>query len=701
MAAKRKYNKRTRKGKVSSGVGHEIAAISLIAASILLTIAYFGGGGSLANSLTEVLRVIIGATTYMLPVILIFFAVRLFMAKDEKLNRSSIGGLVLIILALAAFFHLPYDVNESLVRAQDGDGGGFIGYLLTRAGLTLLSKTALGVLLAALTLIGAVLLLNLRFSELFAKLWAAFRERESQDLASQMQKSSGEPKINAKVPLITNQNDEESEPEAPETQVLTSPSDPDWKLPGLDLLEDKHGEADAGKPKVNAEIIQATLSNFGIKVDMQEINIGPTVTQYTLKPDSNVRLSKITELANNLELALAAHPIRIEAPIPGKSAVGIEVPNRRAATVRLKELFSTEAWRKHSSPLAFALGRDIGGKATVVDLVSMPHLLVAGATGSGKSIMVNSLLMGLLYRHSPADLKLILVDPKRVELKGYDDIPHLLSPVITEPEKCISALKWAVAEMERRYSVFADLGKRNISEYNKIKDQTHMPFIVIIIDELADLMMMAPQDVESLIVRIAQKARATGIHLVIATQRPSVNVITGLIKANITARVAFSTVSQVDSRTIIDQAGADKLLGKGDMLFLSPTHIKPHRIQGIFVSEKEVKDVANFLRKSREPTYNEDVLTQSVKLGGRRGSVEIDNKEDDMLMEASQLVIESRKASASLLQRRLRIGYARAARLLDMMEERGIVSPPDGARPRDVLVNSVNEITGGEESSTE
>lgn len=696
MARKRRASRK--KSKISPELGHEIGAISLVAVALLLSIAYMGAGGSLASSVTETLRVVLGVTAYGMPVILLFFAFRLFTSKNEALGRSSFVGLTLIILALAAFAHLPFEISESLLRAQDGDGGGFIGYIISRTGLTLLSKTALGILLLAIILIGFVLLLNIRLSELLAKLWNKLRTRESQDLASQLEKSQNSPKINAKVPLITNQNESETEEIGPEPQVLTSASDPDWQLPGLDLLEDKHGEADAGKPKINAEVIQSTLANFGINVAMEEINIGPTVTQYTLKPESNVRLSKITELTNNLELALAAHPIRIEAPIPGKSAVGIEVPNRKAAIVRLKEVFASEKWRKYTFPLSFALGKDIGGQSTVVDLVNMPHLLIAGATGSGKSIMINSLIMSLLYRHSPSDLKMILVDPKRVELKMYEDIPHLISPVIVEPEKCISALKWAVAEMERRYSLFADLGKRNIGEYNNVKDQTHMPFIVIVIDELADLMMMAPQDVESLIVRIAQKARATGIHLVIATQRPSVNVITGLIKANITARIAFSTVSQVDSRTIIDQAGAEKLLGRGDMLYLSPEHIKPRRIQGIFVSEKEVKNVTGFLRDAREPSYNEDVLTQTVKLGGR-GSVTIDNNEDAMLMEAAQLVIESRKASASLLQRRLRIGYARAARMLDMLEERGIVSAPDGARPRDVLVNSVSEVMGGAPTS--
>jgi S-DNA-T family DNA segregation ATPase FtsK/SpoIIIE len=347
------------------------------------------------------------------------------------------------------------------------------------------------------------------------------------------------------------------------------------------------------------------------------------------------------------------------------------------------------------------LGRDIAGQAIVADLISMPHLLIAGATGSGKSVMINTFLLSLLYRNSPADLKLILVDPKRVELSLYEDIPHLLAPVIVEPEKCISALKWATAEMERRYSVFAEQHKRNIGEYNSANKTETMPYIVVVIDELADLMSLAANDVEGLVVRLAQKARATGIHLVLATQRPSVNVITGLIKANVPARIAFSTVSQVDSRTIIDQAGAEKLLGRGDMLFLAPDFVKSRRIQGVLIDEKEVKGVTDFLRKAREPQYNEEVLTQDVRLGGAKGSFgDVDDVDDSLFLDAAQLVIESRKASASLLQRRLRVGYARAARLLDMLEERGIVSAPDGSRPRDVLATSMGEVMG-EDGETE
>jgi len=398
-----------------------------------------------------------------------------------------------------------------------------------------------------------------------------------------------------------------------------------------------------------------------------------------------------------LALDLAAHSIRMEAPIPGKRAVGIEVPNVKAATVRLSSIFSSREWQDSSGGLNFAVGKDISGMPIVANLDKMPHLLIAGQTGSGKSVMINAVLTSLLYRNSPSDLKLILVDPKQVELKPYDDIPHLLTPVITEPEKCISALKWAVAEMERRYRELAEMHKRNINEYNAVKQEAGMPYIVIVIDELAELMMMAARDVESLVVRIAQKARAVGIHLVLATQRPSVDVITGLIKANIPARVAFTTASQVDSRTIIDQVGAEKLLGQGDMLFLTAEMPKPKRIQGAFIGEEETSHVTDFIRMQRPPDYNEEVISQPVQLNGKGGIVADyggQDVDDDMWHDAVHAVLEARKASTSLLQRRLRIGYGRAARLIETMEEQGIVSPADGSRPREVLVSSMDEVFG-------
>ncbi|MEK7603182.1 MAG: FtsK/SpoIIIE domain-containing protein, partial [Patescibacteria group bacterium] len=397
-----------------------------------------------------------------------------------------------------------------------------------------------------------------------------------------------------------------------------------------------------------------------------------------------------------------AHSIRMEAPIPGKRLVGIEVPNLKYATVRVRSLLESAEWNNLVGPLSFVIGKDISGAAIVGDLAKMPHVLVAGQTGSGKSVMINTVLTSLLYRNSPADLKLILVDPKQVELKPYDDIPHLLTPVITEPEKCISALKWTVAEMERRYRALSEAHRRNIAEYNNLKKGEGMPYIVVVIDELADLMMMAARDVESLIVRIAQKARAVGIHLVLATQRPSVDVITGLIKANIPARIAFTTASQVDSRTIIDQIGAEKLLGQGDMLLSTADMPKPKRVQGAFIGDDETLKVTDFIRMQRPPQYDDEIISQPVQLSsnGRGGIVaEIDSSDEPIFKDAVRVVVEARKASTSLLQRRLRIGYGKAARIIESMEEQGIVGPADGSRPREVLVSSVDDVFGGSQSN--
>jgi S-DNA-T family DNA segregation ATPase FtsK/SpoIIIE len=485
--------------------------------------------------------------------------------------------------------------------------------------------------------------------------------------------------------------------------ALTAASDPNWQFPSIDLLSSKQDKADAGDVEGNADAIRETFANFNIEVEMEGANIGPRVTQYTLKPPSGAKLTKITALSDNLALDLAAHSIRIEAPIPGKRLVGIEVPNVKSATVRISSLLQSREWAEVTGPLGFAIGKDISGQPVVGDLAKMPHLLVAGQTGSGKSVMINNILTSMLYRNSPADLKLILVDPKTVELTPYNDIPHLLTPVITEPEKCISALNWAVAEMERRYRTLSEVKKRNIAEYNMLKKEEGMPYIVIVIDELADLMMMAARDVEALVVRIAQKARAVGIHLILATQRPSVDVITGLIKANVPARIAFTTASQVDSRTIIDQMGAEKLLGRGDMLLLTADMPKPKRVQAAFIEDDETIKVTDFIREQRPPQYDDEIISQPVQLNGKGGVVADmggQDADDDMWKDAVGVVIEGGKASTSLLQRRLRIGYGRAARLIETMEEQGIVGPADGSRPREVLVRSLDEVFGSAPAAT-
>lgn len=493
-----------------------------------------------------------------------------------------------------------------------------------------------------------------------------------------------------------------------------------WEVPPFSLLERGAGKPEAGDIKVFANIIQKTLSDFGIEVEMGEVSIGPAVTQYTLKPAQGVKLSRITSLQDDLSLALAAHPLRIEAPIPGKSLVGVEIPNRTIALVRIRQLIETDQFSKNPYPLVFPLGIDVGGKIVYADLGKMPHVLIAGSTGSGKSVAIQSFLISLLFHNSPEALKLILIDPKRVELTPYNGIPHLLSDVIIEAKKAVMALRWAAKEMDRRYQVLSEAKVRDIHSYNaaQAKDPQGaiMPYVVVVVDELADLMTTYPREVEAAIVRLAQMSRAVGIHLVISTQRPSVEVITGLIKANVPARVAFSTASQIDSRTILDGAGAEKLLGRGDMLFLSADTPKPVRIQGGYVSEEEVKKVTNYLRELEvveeavpegEPGTRErlDDFLSIAERGGAGGASlnnglhDEDGDDDEMYEEAKQVIVEAGKASASFLQRRLKIGYARAARILDMLERDGIIGPADGAKPRDVIGGGTMHKPDDEEAS--
>jgi S-DNA-T family DNA segregation ATPase FtsK/SpoIIIE len=422
---------------------------------------------------------------------------------------------------------------------------------------------------------------------------------------------------------------------------------------------------------------------------MHDIHVGPTVVQYTLKPHEGVKLSKITSLKNDLALALAAPAIRIEAPIPGKSLVGIEVPNEKRTMVRLREILESKEFKKGNSFLKLPLGRDVAGAPIIADLKEMPHLLIAGATGSGKSVGMNTFLISLLYQNSPKDLKLILIDPKQVELKDYNGIPHLLTPVITDPEKANIALRWCVAEMNRRYQECADKGKRNITDYNADESiEEKMSTIIVVIDELADLMMASGKEIEASICRLAQMARAVGIHLIIATQRPSVDVITGLIKANIPSRIAFAVSSSIDSRTILDGTGAEDLLGKGDMLYLPSGMNKPIRIQGIYISTEEIQRVTNRVKLTIEPDYNEEIISTKVVSQKVQGIPDSTNGDiDPMCDQAIEVIKENRKASASLLQRRLKIGYARAARILDDLEDQGLIGPANGAKPREIFID--------------
>ncbi len=468
-----------------------------------------------------------------------------------------------------------------------------------------------------------------------------------------------------------------------------------WKYPPVNLLTDTGtGKADRGDIKGNAAVIEQTLESFGITARVIEVNMGPAVTQYALEVALGTKLSKITALERDLALALAAPggAIRIEAPIPGRSLVGIELPNRSPEFVPLRKIMVSDTMRANASKLAVALGLDVAGEPILGNLGKMPHILIAGQTGSGKSVCINTFLASLLFRASPSEVKLILVDPKRVELTGYNDIPHLLTPVIVEPDKVISALRWVMSEMDRRYKLFAQAGVRNLESYNEMSGFQAIPYIVVVIDELADIMLFAPVEVEDAITRIAQMSRATGIHMVLATQRPSVDVITGLIKANIPCRIAFAVASQVDSRVIIDGKGAEKLLGKGDMLYLTPEQAKPMRIQGAFISDKEINELVSFIKNQGiAPQYTEEVISMpkngAVTVPGLGGDT------DDLFKEAVKVVCQYDKASASLLQRRLSIGYARAARIIDQLEAAGVVgTQPEGSKPREVLIQSLEDI---------
>lgn len=715
------------------GFWRQVGAIILIAVSLLLVVAWFGAGGPVLDWFNQSSLSTIGYGTYVLPVLFIYVAVEIFRAEGNRLPFVMKFATFLLVAWMAGLFGLLKD-------SQGISTGGFVGDTLN-GGMTAIVGTGVAAFVYIL-FIAITLLFVLRISPgaIISSIWAMIR-RDNTDEESNvkvMRKAAAEDalpgkiddfKLNAGVPMLTAEDKKASrlsslkgsvkqDKVAEEKSALVMATDPNWQAPSLDLLTKKQNPADAGDIEHNAATIRDTLHEFNIDVKMEGANIGPKVTQYTLRPPSGVKLTRITALETNLALNLAASSLRIEAPIPGQKLVGIEVPNKRAADVRLYGVLSSNQWKEASASLSFAIGKDISGEPVVGKLNKMPHLLIAGQTGSGKSVMINTLLTSLLYRNSPSDMKLILVDPKQVEMAPYEDIPHLLTPVITEPEKTISALKWAVNEMERRYKLLAAEKVREIESYNtriksrgkhiSVQDENgnqqevsegNMPYVVIVIDELADLMMVAARDVEALIVRLAQKARAVGIHLVLATQRPSVDVITGLIKANVPARIAFTVASQVDSRTILDQIGAEKLLGQGDMLFKTADMGKPTRIQGAWVMDEEVLKITDHLRQQAPPQYNDEIISQPVQLNGKGGVVMDFGGEggDDMFKDAVRVVTESRKASTSLLQRRLRIGYARAARIIEEMEEQGIVGPADGSRPREVLISSIDDLDGPSE----
>jgi len=675
-----------------------IWAILMMLLGAIVSFSFFEKAGVAGKVIFNALNFLVGKTIFFVPLLLFSGGLLMFKPQKKRIFAPIFLGLFILIIGISGLL----GVGDSLEK-----NGGWLGYIVSWPFFNYFGVLITLIVFSTLILIGSLILW-----EFVPKRKVLPKEiaEKKEEKASQKELFKEKPKFEIKPIEIPSKRKEQlpfGTPAQGEKEVLGQIQAPPpefpkildrYKFPPNDLLDLKEETPSSGDIEQSSLIIKKTLESFSIEVEMSEVNIGPTVTQYTLKPAEGVKLSKITGLGNDLALALASHPIRIEAPIPGRALVGIEVPNKIRAKVKIGNLISFSSFQKSSFPLTFCLGKDVRGKPIYQDLEKMPHLLIAGATGTGKTIALNSLILSLIYRNSPQILKLILIDPKRVEFPVYNALPHLLTPVIFNGQKVVNALNWLIGEMERRFGVLGESRTRDIASYNKLLKEKPkiqeegfeiMPYIVLIIDELADLMVSRGREVEAIIVRLSQLARAVGIHLVVATQRPSVEVITGLIKANITSRVAFQVASQVDSRTILDMAGAEKLLGWGDMLFISADFSRPKRIQGSFVSSSEIKRVVNFIKKENVIEEGEG-LEESLQrelAGEPAGKLPaISFEKDPLYDEAKKTIIEYHKASASLLQRRLQIGYARAARLLDMLEERGVVGPANGAKPRKVFL---------------
>ncbi|MFA5022066.1 MAG: DNA translocase FtsK 4TM domain-containing protein [Patescibacteria group bacterium] len=696
-----------------------IIIIFLLTCGILTFLSLINLAGTLGVYLNNFLQLGFGINRWYVPIVFLVIGYFLLRRAKHGFKLSNFLGVVIFILSFNGLIHVIFHQTDLLPAAQSGLGGGYLGLVLAYPFLKIMGFWASAIVLLALAIIGLLLLFESsilnwmqqlpenqgQVKSWFERLGEIKSQRKIKKIQAKRDRTATEeiiiepPEPNFSRQRVeveqagtdqddsTESDDEVSEDTKEAKQLdlgVTKFKAKKIDLP-LSLLDGKTTAPKGGDIKANKLIIQKTLENFGIPAEMSDAQVGPTVTQYTFKPAEGVKLSRITALSDNLALALAAHPIRIEAPIPGRSLVGIEVPNQSTSIVPLADILNSDQFKARKSNLAVALGKDVMGRPWLAELDRMPHLLIAGATNSGKSVCINTVIVSLLYQNGPGDLKFIMVDPKRVELPIYNGIPHLLTPVITDVKKTVNALRWAITEMEKRFDILSQAHHRNIGSFNAVMPDK-MPYIVIIIDELADLMAAAGAEVEAAIVRLAQMSRAVGIHLVLATQRPSVDVITGLIKANITSRIAFSVASLVDSRTILDMSGAEKLLGRGDMLYVSADISKPKRLQGAFASDNEIKKVAEYLKEQAEPDYLEEVVEKQAL--SMPGVTSLDSEDGDPLLnEAKEVILQAKKASASLLQRRLRVGYARAARILDLLEQQGIIGPGDGAKPREVLIS--------------
>ena len=665
-----------------------IVGFSLVGFSILLFLSFFTNAAAL-TSLRGYFYKLFGLGTIIIPLLIIISALPLLSVKLRVAKLNIILGAFSTMLSLLA---LISPLRASLAGNLPSALWSVMSSLVTPVGAFFV--------LFFIFIISTFITLNTSLENAISAIVGSYK-KITNFFKSVKLKIFGPPKpkfVTKGAPIFQKAHIRDTDGPAglKDNIVVNTPGEAKvWQYPPLSLLSQSRGaQANRGNLKQNAQVIEKTLESFGITAKVVEVNLGPTVTQYALQIPMGTKLSKILTLQNDLALALATRTgnVRIEAPIPGKSQVGIEIPNISPEIVSLKNILSNDQMRSSKSKLTVGLGLDVSGSPVITDIAKMPHVLIAGTTGSGKSVLMNTIIATILFRASPQEVKFIMVDPKRVELTDYNDIPHLLTPVIVEPEKILSALKWTMAEMDRRYKLFNKAQVRNIASYNELSGFQALPHIVLVVDELQNLMEFAPVEVEDTIVRLAAMARATGIHLVVATQRPSVDVITGLIKANIPCRIAFNVSSMVDSRVIIDQPGAEKLLGKGDMLFVPPDASKPSRIQGVYVSDTEIRNLISFLKKSGvEPEYTEEVITMPLgKMKGGAGGAE--GERDELFEEAIRTVCQYDRASASLLQRRLKIGYARAARILDELETAGVVGQGEGSKPRDVLVKNPEDF---------
>lgn len=744
------------------GFWRQMVAVLMLVAAVVLIFGWSGQGGAVLDAIDGGLVTVIGYAKYAFPVLLVWLAVQIFRSDTNRIPAVMWIASILMVVWVSGMV-------DGLPKVNGQPAGGMVGDWLNGIVTGILNQSVAIFIYIVLIFVTAMFILQTNPVTVFRAIGRALhigekKEDAAETVAQKAEKvnaekakgrrgrepemeisGAGELKVNlgmAETPEVAAKAEkteapvkrglfgkklakkpeaaatgalagaskaakaEKTETKANEPTALVAVSDTEWKVPPLSILSNEQSKANPGNYKENAEIIKSTLADFGINVEMDGVNVGPRITQYTMRPPSGVSLTKITSHDKELALNLAVEgQIRIEAPIPGTRLVGVEVPNVKGASVGLRSILESKEWTNSKSPLSFVVGKDISGKAVVADLAKMPHLLVAGTTGSGKSVMSNTLILSLLYRNSPSDLKMIMIDPKQVEMTQYEDIPHLLTPIITSVEKSLSAMKWAVNEMERRYTLMAKEKVKKIDDYNmkmaQSEDGGKMPFIVIIVDEMADLMMQAGKDLEALIVRIAQKGRAAGIHLVLATQSPKVQVITGLIKSNVPARITFKVTNFTESSVALGMSGAEKLLGMGDMIMLTTEMAgRPRRIQSAYVDDPEILGVTDFLREQRPPDYNDDVVAQPVQIkgmgpagGGAIGDLgRRYNPQDPVVRKAIEITLQNGKFSTASLQTWLGKGHGFVSGLAIWLEEIGVIGPANGHKPREVLITSMEEF---------